>query len=168
MNYKHCKDYTNGFCQILQDKCDKPINCSISKPKPINKYGWTQEAVKKTNAFQKKVKEQENITRKNIYIMLILSVVVIMTVLFCVELYMTYSSEQTVEFTVKHKERVQGIYLIYTDKEVFQNIDNMLFWKFNSSDIYGRIDKGKTYKAKVNWYRIPFLSWYRNIIEIKE
>ena len=30
------------------------------------------------------------------------------------------------------------------------------------------LEKGKTYKMRVYGWRIPFMSWYRNIIEIEE
>jgi hypothetical protein len=39
--------------------------------------------------------------------------------------------------------------------------------KFNSSDIYNQLEKGKKYRIKVYGFRIPFLSWYKNIIEVK-
>lgn len=80
-----------------------------------------------------------------------------------------------VTLTVKHKERIvrgsgehiHSKYLVFTDGEVFEDVDTMLFWKFDSSDIYGHLNEGQTYRAKVNGWRIPFLSAYRNIITIE-
>jgi hypothetical protein len=58
-------------------------------------------------------------------------------------------------------------YLVWSkENEVFEITDSMWVGRFNSSDFYGRIEVGKTYKVKVIGYRVPFLSWYRNIIEI--
>lgn len=57
-------------------------------------------------------------------------------------------------------------YLIYTDKEVFKIEDSLIFGQFNSSDVYGMIAEGETYKFKVFGLRIPFLSTYRNIVGV--
>lgn len=56
-------------------------------------------------------------------------------------------------------------YRIYTDSEVFCNEDSFLFRKWNSSDFYGQIEKGATYRMRVAGWRVPRLSWYRNIVE---
>jgi len=83
-----------------------------------------------------------------------------------------YATQDYATFTVDKAERVvdgnSSRYLIFTEKETFENTDSIAFFKFNSSDIYGRIDEGKTYRAKVSGIRVPFFSWYRNIIEIQE
>lgn len=72
-------------------------------------------------------------------------------------------------FTVNKMERVQDAngskYLIYTKEgEVFENTDNLLFGKFNSSDLYNKLNEGQTYTCKVNGFRIPLMSSYRNIL----
>ena len=64
-------------------------------------------------------------------------------------------------------------YLIYCktddgETKVFENTDALLIGKFNSSDIYAKIEKDKKYKIKVYGYRFPFLSWYENIISVEE
>lgn len=59
-------------------------------------------------------------------------------------------------------------YLIFTDKEVFEETDEWLKGKFNSSDMYNQLKVGNTYRVKVIGFRIPFLSMYRNIIEVEE
>lgn len=59
-------------------------------------------------------------------------------------------------------------YLVFTDQETFENTDEWLAGKFNSSDVYGRIKVGKTYKFTVRGWRIPFFSSYRNITEAVE
>jgi hypothetical protein len=77
------------------------------------------------------------------------------------------------EGTVTKTERVTGTdeegksvskYLIYTDKEVLQDTDSFLFFKFNSSDIYGSIKIGQKYRFHVSGWRIPFFSMYKNVI----
>lgn len=84
-----------------------------------------------------------------------------------------YSTSEEVTFTVTDKERVtnsndSSTYLIFTDKGTFKNIDTIWYWKWNSSDLYGNIEKGKTYKAKVYGFRFGLLSWYENIVEVTE
>jgi len=84
---------------------------------------------------------------------------------------MTYSTAEKVMFTVKEKEPIatkEVKYLIFTKQEVFENTDSFWKAKFNSSDVYGQIEPGKTYEAEVYGWRVPFLSWYRNIVWIKE
>ena len=77
-------------------------------------------------------------------------------------------------FTVRKLERVLDAdrkgarYLVFTENETFENTDRLIFFKFNSSDIYGMIREGGTYKAKVAGVRIPILSWYRNIVSVEE
>jgi hypothetical protein len=81
-------------------------------------------------------------------------------------------SETSVEFTVKDKERIHSgntsYYLIYTDIETFKCTDNLFYGKWNSSDMYGSLERGKRYKAQVIGWRIPFLSMYRNIVKMKQ
>jgi len=73
---------------------------------------------------------------------------------------------------IEDKERVNKMdssyYLIFTDKEVFKNEDSLLFLKFNSSDIYGKLKRGKCYELKVRFWRVPLLSMYQNIMKFKE
>lgn len=67
------------------------------------------------------------------------------------------------------KERVvtkdDSFYMIYTDRETFKNVDSLLSLKFNSSDYYGKINRGQTCTFKVNGVRVPFMSMYRNILD---
>lgn len=83
-----------------------------------------------------------------------------------------YMTQEDVTFTVEKTERVlygeSSRYLIFTKDETFENTDSIVFFKFDSSDIYGRIDEGKSYRATVSGVRLPLFSWYRNIIEIQE
>lgn len=62
----------------------------------------------------------------------------------------------------------ESVYLIMTDREVFENTDDLLIAKFNSSDVYASIKVGKKYKMVVYGFRIPFLSMYRNIRSVDE
>lgn len=70
-----------------------------------------------------------------------------------------------VEVTGKERitSRQTSKYLIFTKNETFQNTDFFLAGKFDSSDIYGKIEKGNIYRFDVAGVRIPFFSMYRNI-----
>lgn len=85
-------------------------------------------------------------------------------------------TKDTATFTVTGKERVtstdgdqiSSYYLIFTDNETFKNVDDPVFLKFNSSDLYGKLQIGETYRAEVRGFRVPFLSEYRNIISAEK
>lgn len=59
-------------------------------------------------------------------------------------------------------------WFVYTDKEVFKDTDSLFFFKFNSADIANGLQPGKTYCVKVNMFRVPFMSWFRNVLSFKE
>lgn len=83
-----------------------------------------------------------------------------------------YMSSETIEITVKDKERIttgsgesiSSKFIIYTENEVFENTDSWIFGKFNSADYQNKLEVGKTYKVKVAGWRVPFFSMYRNIV----
>ena len=62
------------------------------------------------------------------------------------------------------------IYTIDADKEVnvYEITDSWLKGRFNSSDLYGKITIGKTYRMTICGHRSPFLSMYPNIYEADE
>lgn len=82
------------------------------------------------------------------------------------------TQEDVMNVTVTDKERItegsgdslRSRYIIYTDVEVFENTDTLLLGKFDSSDTYRLLEEGSTYNFRVYGWRVPFLSWYRNII----
>jgi hypothetical protein len=83
-----------------------------------------------------------------------------------------YNSVDEMKITVTDKERItesNGVtskYLVFTDKETFENTDALIFGKFNSSDIQGKLKVDSTYNIKVVGWRVPFMNTYRNIIEV--
>lgn len=91
-----------------------------------------------------------------------------------------FNHTRSVHALVQDKERVCGShtdsvdkstkvtcqYLIFTDKGTFENTDSLLRGKFNSSDVYGRIQKGQQYDFTVQGFRQPIFSMYPNIIEV--
>lgn len=85
---------------------------------------------------------------------------------------LTYGSVDYVTAKVNRVERVtsndSSVYLVFTDEETFSNEDSLLFLKFNSSDLHGKFGEGKAYDMKVQGWRVPFLSMYRNVVWMKE
>lgn len=74
------------------------------------------------------------------------------------------------EKVIKRSHNQSDKYLIFTNDgvgEVLENTDSLYVFKWNSSDLYGRVKVGETYKFKVYGFRIPFLSMYRNIISFE-
>lgn len=82
--------------------------------------------------------------------------------------YLSRAQHDVVDITVKSKERIaeanDGKYLIFTKDEVYENTDSLFYWKFNSSDVYNKLEVGETYSCEVFNFRLEFLSMYKNII----
>lgn len=105
----------------------------------------------------------------------------LIVILLCVVLVVVFDvatsfndTEYTV--TVTDKERVvegeSSYYLVFTEDKngkilVFENEDNVLRGKFDSSNVQGELKIGYTYDIVVVGYRVPFLSMYQNIIEVR-
>lgn len=104
----------------------------------------------------------------------VISVIVIALLTGAIVIGINWYKDQDVTITVIEKERIVdrdgsgSRYLIWSEDETFENTDELLKGKFNSSDIYGQLTVGKTYQCKVIGWRSAFLSWYRNIISCKE
>ena len=68
---------------------------------------------------------------------------------------------------VKRHGRSDDKYLVYTDNGTYEITDSLFWPRFDSSDLYGCIEVGKTYEFTVAGYRVPFLTMYPNIYEAK-
>ncbi len=82
------------------------------------------------------------------------------------------SWEEVIECTVQDKwvkrNGESEKYLVSCDEEVYQITDNILYGKFNSSDIYAKLKKDSKYKLTVTGFRNGFLSSYKNINKFEE
>lgn len=86
-----------------------------------------------------------------------------------------YLSSETIETQISDKERIttgkgdeiKSKFLVYGEDEVFENTDSWLFLKFDSADIQNELELGKVNKIKVAGWRVPFFSWYRNVVSVK-
>lgn len=123
--------------------------------------------------------------RKSSKVKFIAVLVVVLLVAVLSEVIFSFNdTEYTV--TITEKERItesskdsdgnshtSSKYLVFADDEngnslVFENADRFIRWKFNSSNVQGQLKEGHTYKITVIGYRVPFLSWYQNIIKVEE
>lgn len=87
--------------------------------------------------------------------------------------FLPYFTSDTIVGTVADKgiavSRNCSVYQIsLTNGETLASEDQWLYLKFNSSDVYYRMEIGKTYKIHVCGWRIPVFSWWRNIISFEE
>lgn len=82
-----------------------------------------------------------------------------------------FLTSREVTATIQDKDRITktdtSYYLIYTDQGVYENTDCWVCLKFASSNVYGNLRIGETYKLKLYGWRIPIISMYPNIWEIK-
>jgi len=98
----------------------------------------------------------------------------------------TVSNQADMTATVIKAERINNRsnngsrYLVFTKdvkslsgdssatEEVFEDTDEWVFGKFNSSDLYGSLTPGTRYQFHVSGVRNQMFSWYRNIIKAEE
>lgn len=90
-----------------------------------------------------------------------------------IDIVMQWWTARNLKAKIYHKERIENnvgnqMYLIYTDKGVFKNVDTIAFFKFNSSDIYGALQVGQTYNLRICGRRARYRSGYPNIIGAKK
>lgn len=83
------------------------------------------------------------------------------------------TSSEMVTFTVDEKfikrHNESDRYLVSTtDGDVLENTDSVIFFKWNSSNIYAKLKKRHRYHAKVAGWRWPILSMKRNIISVQD
>ena len=79
---------------------------------------------------------------------------------------------ETKTCTVASKESVakegEHEYRVYTEQCGTLSVnDSWLRLRFNSADVYGSIQEGKTYEVTTMGFRIPIFSTFPNILEVK-
>lgn len=101
-------------------------------------------------------------------------VLVALTGIAAMVLAYTDSTRDVVTQVVNEQQVCSGVgssmsckYLIYTTGGTFEDVDSLLTGKFNSSDVYGELEIGHTYRLRVRGWRVPFFSQYPNILGIE-
>ena len=91
-------------------------------------------------------------------------------------IYYQTTGQETVRAMVTDKERQvksdgdggsTSKYIVFTDKEVFENTDSMIRGKWRSSDVQGSLHVGCTYDFNAYGFRNGPFSVYRNIVDAK-
>jgi len=89
-----------------------------------------------------------------------LFVILLIICLFFFNGFVAYGTADSVVATVKKTDikptEDKSIFLIFTDKETFKIVDSLWRSQWRSSDIYGDIIVGHTYKFSVFGWRIPY------------
>lgn len=131
---------------------------------------------KEAEEMLKKIKKVKGIT---IIIAVAMLVIAILGVKFShndTEYTVTITGKDRITESSKESDgnyKTSSKYLVFADDEngnslVFENTDCLFRWKFNSSNVQGKLKEGHTYKITVIGYRNSFLSWYQNIIKVEE
>lgn len=78
------------------------------------------------------------------------------------------SSSRLITVQVDDRERQDsaGRYLVFAPDTEYQVDDSIIFWKWDASSRYNKLDPGKEYRVRVAGWRVHFLSMYPNIIEV--
>lgn len=90
-----------------------------------------------------------------------------------------YNSERSVTFTItmlpdrsvqynSNGDKNTYANLVYTDKGTFSNVDSIFPLKQDSSDLYGKLAKDKTYTCDVAGWRFGMFSNYPDLIRCSE
>lgn len=91
--------------------------------------------------------------------------------------FVTAFNDHESTITVTDKERVNdsssSYYLVFGKDEygnvvVYENSDEILRGKWDSSTLQAGLEIGETYNVVLVGYRIPFWSMYENILEIEK
>ena len=109
----------------------------------------------------------------------IISIIIILFIIFSIfglligTTIIEYSNEEIIEIEIKEKyiktENKSGRYYVVDKNNNTYKITDLFFkGKFNSTDLYNKIEINKKYKIKTTGKRIHFLSMYKNINEIIE
>jgi hypothetical protein len=85
-------------------------------------------------------------------------------------IYVAATTTTVTDLFVRDSERVcdktgkDCKYLAFGQNETYENVDEWVFAKYNSSDVNKVLVKGNSCRLKVHGFRFGYMSWYRNII----
>jgi len=80
----------------------------------------------------------------------------------------TRLTEDSYVVTVTDKFVKNEKYLVYTTEGTFEVTDTLMYFRWTSSDTWGEIEKGATYKITATGFRLGQLSMYENIISLEK
>ena len=80
-----------------------------------------------------------------------------------------FLTEKEVTITVVNSAKFgdeTGRYLIFTEDEVFEDSNNYYHDKHNATEVFNKLQKGRTYIVKVVSFYLPDIPHFRNIIDV--
>lgn len=111
----------------------------------------------------------KNIKRK---ILIALSTILLIIISLWVTILWLFTFHYTIKVndiqTTYNKNIQDSDFLVFTDVTTFKLDDSILFFRFDSSDEFGKIKKGGCYHIGALGFRIPIFSIYPNIRYMKE
>lgn len=83
-----------------------------------------------------------------------------------------YEHARVTDKTVKRSGN-KDTYLVFAkfpdnSVKVFENKDSLLEFKFDSSNVQGKVEVGREYTIRTYGFRIPMMSMYENILGVEE
>lgn len=96
-------------------------------------------------------------------------IIIITSLIFGYLFFERFLTEKQVTITVINSEKFgdePGRYLIFTKDEVFEDVNNYYHDKHNATEVFKKLEKGRTYIVKVVSFYWPNLPHFRNIIDV--
>lgn len=96
-------------------------------------------------------------------------IIILLSLVFGYLFFEKFLTEKEVTITVLGSAKFgdePGRYLIFTKDEVFEDANNYYHDKHNATEVFNKLQKGRTYKVKVVSFYLPDVPHFRNIIEI--
>lgn len=78
-----------------------------------------------------------------------------------------YASIDEYTATVNKTMVKSDTYLVYTDHGTFEMTDSLAFFRFSTSDEWGKVKENEKYNISATGWRLPLFSMYENIISIE-
>ncbi len=106
------------------------------------------------------------ISSRKIFIGLI---IITLSLVFGYLFFERFLTEKEITITVTNSEKFgdePGRYIIFTKDEVFEDANNYYHDKHNATEVFNKLQKGRTYLVKVVSFYWPDLPHFRNIIDI--
>ena len=87
--------------------------------------------------------------------------------------YWSHGSSVVTVTEVDHKlmkdhGKIKDVYLVFTTDGTYKNVDSPAYFKFNSSDIQGKLAQKGKFKIDYYGFRVPVLSMYKNITKAEK
>lgn len=85
--------------------------------------------------------------------------------------HVTTVQGQVVDKYTKRGSESDKFYVVVRQEDgtekVITNEDSIFMWKFDSAEVQAKVHEGGSYEFKMRGYRIPFLSAFPNVDEVK-